>query len=94
MRQPVVHLQNVLFLHWAVTFFADMNYSLPSRRWKFSKNLTAMSSHKATSKATNIVLLSKHITEEACMTVASVELPSQADFSVGMLYIFCQEVWS
>lgn len=57
-------------------------------------NLAALSSHKATTKASNIALLSKHITEEACETVASVELPSQADFSAGMLYICWQEVES
>lgn len=53
-------------------------------------NLSTILSHKAISEATNTVLLSKHITEEACIAVAFVKLPTQAAVSMGMLYIFCR----
>lgn len=57
-------------------------------------NLSAISSHKAISKATNTELLSKHITEEACIAVACVQVPSQAAFSIGMLYMCCRGLQS
>lgn len=57
------------WLIWIIAVFAQIVEIL--------SNLAALSSHKATSKATNIALLSKHITEKACETVASAELPSR-----------------
>lgn len=73
-------------LSWVVW----ITVAFPRQTVESFQNLSAISSHKAVSKATNTALLSKHITAEACIAVASVKLPSRPVVSMGMLYICCR----